>query len=1470
MNGAGTPPRPDRFPMPRRLRRQLEIAGRIIVVHAPASARLGDVARHLGIVMADGSRPLTDVRNGECIDRPRGPARSTARPDGRQVWRIVATSGPDSLRHFDLTEGDMAVLGRTSEDASRAGEAVTRLSSPAEAKRHTFADRLMSVNHALVVATGAGVFVADGGSTNGTEMGANEVGSAGVLWSMSEELRVGQTTLRYASCDVDEVDRVGGVDGVDQGGGVGALEGRSFDPSSGTFAWRSSFAVDHSILRPEPIVAPSVRSQGRGRVRFRPGSLLGPLIGAAVMALLLNPKFAIFALLSPTMMLVNFADDRRTASKERQTGERDFSSEFDEFGRLLALAAEAERVRRQGAFVDPAHCLARAFGNVGGLWRTATTQGVPLPLRVGIGSLRHAPELIERGPRSPMVTELLASSFLRDVPVTVPLAGGECVTVVGAFAVNVVRALLAQVSTAVRPAGLALLVDDSGIEPEWAALFPHRVDPALISGGALFDAVGQRLVVLVQLDGSGVAAANQRDMVRDATSNVAFVVAVDREGQSCPESTTLIDVHPDGLASVVLRGAGGLISDVALDGIDESGIATLARSLAQWRDPFVQEGADQLPSSLSLDDALEGLVGHEFRSSTQSHPPAGRWSVAEFWETVESSQRSLFALVGTGGNGTRSLDFVHDGPHALVAGTTGAGKSELLRTLIIALAVRYPPELVTFVLIDYKGGSAFAECADLPHTVGFVTDLDDGLATRALACLEAELRRREHLLRDVGARDLIAYAAAPRDEAMPRLLLVIDELAALVRDIPNFVGALVSLAQRGRSLGLHLVLATQRPAGTVNDAIRANTNIRIALRVQDIADSVDVLGDTAAATIDRRTPGRALVRLGPGELEAVQVASVGLRSERGTITIRRVDGTTISAGRGSLTPPVQGEQVLVVDEQVVDVTSPLSELVEEVNQTFVTRGLPSPRRPWVEPLASRIPWPGDIDMQHRRGTHCLRVILGIGDTPYEQRQDPFSVDLRAGHLCLIGSVGSGVTTGLRTVAMALGALCPGEPTHVYVMDFLGGEWGALAKLPHVGAVIGPHEDERRERLLAMLERSVEQRRLERGATGSTDTENGRDDDPDVVVIIDGWSALRAASHIPAMLWVGDTLVRLMLEGASVGIHCVVGTDRSASLPTTVAPSFAHRLVLRPADPYEASASGVVFSSTAARIPGRALVVGRPGIEVQLFATDEADVSAAVQLQGSSACALAPRVEVLPQTVALDAVSGTKAAALGKDSDWASTWHIPVGLGANVLAPVDLRLRVGEPVLVAGPARSGRTTALMTVAESSRRQNAIIRIAVLVASAASRGEWHDRTGDSKIWMLTTSVTELRTWIDQQVGTDLPALVLIDDAERIDDDAGQLAALFVSRHRNVRVVVAGRADLLRTAYGHWSAPARRSRHGFALRPNLDTDGELWQSPLPRRLRVRGGPGRGVVLDDGGFEVVQIAQHRSEIEGARGLAA
>ncbi len=293
-----------------------------------------------------------------------------------------------------------------------------------------------------------------------------------------------------------------------------------------------------------------------------------------------------------------------------------------------------------------------------------------------------------------------------------------------------------------------------------------------------------------------------------------------------------------------------MVGPVLADQVSPAWTDRVARALAPVRDVSREDPADSIPADVRLLDIL-GMP-----EPTAEH-------ILQSWGRTGRTTR---VPIGLGSGQPYEIDLRTDGPHGLIAGTTGAGKSELLQTLIASLAVANRPDEMTFVLIDYKGGAAFKDCARLPHTVGMVTDLDGHATERALESLAAELRRREEILLDAGAKDIDDYndlrTADPGLPAMPRLVLIIDEFAAMVTELPDFVTGLVDIGRRGRSLGVHLILATQRPAGVVTADIRANTNLRIALRVTDPDESTDVLDSPEAAQISKSTPGRCYVRSG--------------------------------------------------------------------------------------------------------------------------------------------------------------------------------------------------------------------------------------------------------------------------------------------------------------------------------------------------------------------------------------------------------------------------------------------------------------------------------------------------------------------------------------------------------------------------------------------------------------------------------
>ena len=309
---------------------------------------------------------------------------------------------------------------------------------------------------------------------------------------------------------------------------------------------------------------------------------------------------------------------------------------------------------------------------------------------------------------------------------------------------------------------------------------------------------------------------------------------------------------------------------------------------------------------------------------------------------------SLRAVVGQAAGEPLTLDLRSQGPHALVGGTTGAGKSEFLQSWVLGMAAGYSPDTLTFLFVDYKGGAAFAECIGLPHSVGMVTDLSPHLVRRALTSLNAELRYREHILNAKKAKDLLELQRRGDPEAPPSLVIVVDEFAALVQEVPEFVDGVVNVAQRGRSLGLHLILATQRPAGVIKDNLRANTNLRVALRMADEADSMDVLGSPLAADFSPDIPGRGAAKTGPGRITGFQTGYVGGWTGRGAERPSWNCTNWPSAPAGVWEEPSEraGRPTPTWGPPTSPGWSPPSP------RRPAGRSCPTPRRPWLPELAA--------------------------------------------------------------------------------------------------------------------------------------------------------------------------------------------------------------------------------------------------------------------------------------------------------------------------------------------------------------------------------------------------------------------------------------------------------------------------------------------------------------------------------------
>lgn len=538
---------------------------------------------------------------------------------------------------------------------------------------------------------------------------------------------------------------------------------------------------------------------------------------------------------------------------------------------------------------------------------------------------------------------------------------------------------------------------------------------------------GGPLVLVLDDDG---AAATTQSLVPLAGPLVGpgdhLVVSVGAVPPGCRAVADVLDAR-----RVRITGPDGTARIVPLVGVTTEWAEHLARLLA---------GAARLGRTAPAghpEDALLPAVVPLTRAHGLAQVP-GPQALAALWGTADSWAVPL----GTGADGAPvRLDLVRDGPHLLVAGTTGSGKSELLQTLVLGLALTRSPADLALVLVDFKGGASLGACPGLPHVVGQVTDLEPGLAARALAGLRAELRRRERVLAAHGVPDVAALPPG----VLPRLVVVIDEFRALADDLPEFLPALLRVAAQGRSLGVHLVLATQRPGGAVGPDLRANVSARIALRVTDPLESRDVLDDPAAARIPVTAPGRAVLRLGSAPPVTLQCAHVTAPPEAELPLVRRAPAWPAAPGG---TPDSAQPDTAQPDTAAL--------VVDAARRAADELGLVPGDPPWLPQLPRRATV-SDLPPVTRRDRTGL--VLALGDDPDRQRRTTVRWNPGDGHLAVVGRARSGRTTAL--VTLAIDALQQGwavrgiarDPRTLAPLEHIPG-YGGTVRPDDAGAVAG--------------------------------------------------------------------------------------------------------------------------------------------------------------------------------------------------------------------------------------------------------------------------------------------------------------------------------------------------------------------------------------------------------------------------------
>lgn len=509
---------------------------------------------------------------------------------------------------------------------------------------------------------------------------------------------------------------------------------------------------------------------------------------------------------------------------------------------------------------------------------------------------------------------------------------------------------------------------------------------------------------------------------------------------------------------------------------------------------------------------------------------------------------------------------------------------------MLALAAAHAPTRVNFLFIDYKGGAAFAECTRLPHAVGLVTDLTPHLAQRALVSLRAELTAREELLLRKRVKRVEDLERAGDPDTPPALVIVIDEFAALSAEVPEFVDGVIDIAQRGRSLGFHLILATQRPAGVVTSNLRANTNLRIALRTADESDSIDVIGTNWAAHFPQDRPGRAAMVTGSSAPTLFQSAYTG-----GPPEYALVDRVTVADLHGS--SQARGSNIGTERTLPSNTGSVQERIVETLNQRAKALGLQPPRRPWIAPLAPA------YDLTKLRQRTDTELLLGVADQPTIQQQGTrYFEPEREGHIAVIGAPGSGKSSTLRTLAIAAGITPRGGAVHVYGIDCGSGGLSPVDGLPQVASIVRGDSVEGVHRTLQYLGQVLDERQQLFTRAGVETLRAYQDlvqeapQLPRILLLIDDVSAWRTEwEHRPGDVYA--TLTRILAHGRNLGIHVAITASRGQDLPAAFLAHIGCRVVLRQSDDDGYTVLGVprgILTDEAP--PGRAMI---DGDEVQI-------------------------------------------------------------------------------------------------------------------------------------------------------------------------------------------------------------------------------------------------------------------------------
>lgn len=1032
------------------------------------------------------------------------------------------------------------------------------------------------------------------------------------------------------------------------------------------------------------------------------------------------------------------------------------------------MAAEVQRAGLDGLYPPP-EGLGTVFETEGGLWERRPGDRDFGSVRLGLGKVparrpvgvhattsptdRPDPELAE------MAEQAVANSrWLDQAPVQLPLRRLGTVAVAGRVTQSreLVGAWLASLAARHAPGELRIVgwvPEASATEWEWLKWLPHTRDPQ--GGGGLgraeravttdlgrFDEIlsvlcrhrldrvrrpaeaaspqlsgSEHLVILVEgwHPGADIAALDQLNsvMAEAVKIGVTVIVTVGAVGDIPSSAGAQVVLAADGQAQYVESGPGGRVeTGVGADGIDIRFAELMARRMAPLR--LVSGG---VTTAISDSARLVELLGSDDAAGLD--PAATGLRAGE--ATTGRRGELLAAPVGMEDSGSvLTLDLKEAaaggmGPHGILVGATGSGKSELLRSLCSSLAYRHHPSLLNFLLVDFKGGAAFAELGRLPHCAGLVTNLADhmGLIDRVGQAITAELTRRQELLRQAGnldsIRDYLAARASGADlKELAYLVVVVDEFGELLAAQPEFLDIFVAVGRLGRSLGVHLLLSTQRLDEGRIHGLEPHLRYRLCLRTNNAGESRSVLGSTAAFDLPA-FPGLGYLKV-DGDLHGFKAALVNL-PYRPADPIGDDSGPLLRPL--SISQPSSPEQSNVPNEVLGDAyggeetVTDLQVLVERCRAATEAHA----PHVWLDPLPERITLGALLDTDvtttrtRTRSPGDWRVPLGLVDLPAAQAQEPLMWELTGagGNLGVAGAPRSGKSTLLITAVASLTYRRSPEEVQVYALDLGGGGLSALSDLPHLGALVG-REPETARRLVRELramvtERVADERRGDRGTR------------PRILLVIDGGSLLRQG--LPDL---DVEIADLAATGLSHGMHVALAVNRWFDLRAQLADALGTRLELHLGDPGDSMVRRALAATVPADVPGRGITRTGRFFQAALPELDQpvatsaggmltgterrlgrrakpivTGVAGIVEAAKATAGAMrAPTITSLPERLT-EAEAPLLAAKAGSSSSESGVGFL-LGVSEVRAHPVQVDiLAPGGNLLVYGDARSGRTT-----------------------------------------------------------------------------------------------------------------------------------------------------------------------------------